>query len=187
MQNVPLTRVEFKFDASDEYQELYDMLLDFDEYTDWIGYLVEKEQCLMSCSGGHELHLQLSFQYISNLEQIPDLVKHHKWYNDFFTRISLVLHGIPKPTSTMERLGLHVYSEKPQTLSVWSKTTGWTVEPVVSKQARIELLSDLDPFEPWMREKTDAEAEEVDWVALEDGNYHGMEGSGWDIEETVIK
>lgn len=145
MQDVTFTRLEFKFDASDEYQELE---LDYDHYKWWIKDLIKNEPCLLSSSGGHELHLKLSFQYISNLEQAPDLISNHEVYTNFFATISLVLHGIPKPTSTMERLGLYVYSEKPQTLSIWSRATGWQVEEVVSKQAQIECLSNLDPFEP---------------------------------------
>lgn len=153
MQNMPFTRLEFKFDVSDEYQGFGDIRLDYHRFEWWIEILIENEPrgpCLLGPSGGHEIHLQLSFQYISNLEQVPDFISHHihEVYKNLFASISLVLQGIPKQTPTMERLGLYVYSEKPQTLSVWSKATGWQVEEVVSKQAQIESLSNLDPFEP---------------------------------------
>lgn len=148
MQNVPLTQLEFKFEAKDEYREFNDVSLYFHEYTCWIAELVSCDQCLLSPSGGHELHLQLSFQYISNLERFTDHLSRLPRYYDIFDSFSLVLHGTPRPTPTMEKLGLYLYSEKPQTLSVWSKATGWQVEEVVSKQAQIESLSNLDPFEP---------------------------------------
>jgi hypothetical protein len=82
----------------------------------------------------------------------------------------------------MEELGLHIYSDKPQTLAVWDKVSGWSVEKVVYKHARIENLSYLDPFEP---SSVGVDAE-IDWVAFEDGDYFAMEGSGWDIDESAL-
>lgn len=38
-----------------------------------------------------------------------------------------------------------------------------------------------------MAQNAEGEVEEIDWTAFEDGNYHGMEGSGWDVDESAIE
>jgi hypothetical protein len=183
MHNTRFTHLEFQFDVRDGYREIYTEMLYFHEYSLWVGSLLEHDPRLVSSSCGGELYLQLSFRHVSNLELLIDLISHLHWYDSHCTKISMVLLGVHKRTPTMETLGLHIYSDMPQTLAVWDKLSGWEVEKVVYKHARIERLSNLDPFEP---SEIGADVE-IDWVAFEGGDYFAENGSGWDIGESVVE
>lgn len=58
---------------------------------------------------------------------------------------------------------------------------------MVSKQAKTERVSGLGPFDPSGFGIADLENGEINWTAFEDGNHHALEGSGWDINESVIE
>jgi hypothetical protein len=183
MQNARFTRLEFKFDVSDCYHEIYIQMLRFDDYLLWIGKLLEHDPRLASSDCGGELRLQLSFKYVSNLQRLVDLISQLGWYDDHCTKITMVLLGVHKRTPTIEKLGLDIYSDISQSLAVWDKFSGWKLEKVVYKHARIENLSNLDPFDP-SSVRVDAE---IDWVAFEDGDYFAMEGSGWDMDKSAVE
>jgi hypothetical protein len=187
MQDMYFTHHEFNFDMHDSYCEYYYLVLDFREYSEWIGELLVHEPRLVSHSHGRELHLQLSFRYVSNLQYLVHDISQYGWYDSGCTKISMVLLDVQEPTPTMEKLGLHIYSDKPQTLAVWDKLSGWQVEQVVSKQAKTERVSGLDRFDPSSSGIADVDDGEINWTAFEDGNYHALEGSGWDTNESAIE
>jgi hypothetical protein len=187
MQDMHFNHLEFKFHMNDSYHQMYYLISGFREYSEWIGKLLVHEPHLVSHSRGGELHLQLSFRYVNNLQYLVRDISQYGWYDSGCTKISMVLLGVQKPTPTMEKLGLHIYSDKPQTLAVWGKLFGWKVEQVVSKQARIEGVSGLDPFDPSNFGIADVDDGKINWTAFEDGNYHALEGSGWDINESVVE
>jgi hypothetical protein len=187
MQDMHFTHIEFNFDMHDSYCHYYYLMSDFHEYSEWIGNLLVHEPHLVSHSRGGELHLQLSFRYVTNLKWLAQDISKFGCYGSGCTKISMVLLGVQKPTPTMKKLGLHIYSDMPQILAVWDKLSGWKVEQVVSKQARIERVSGLDPFDPSTFGIADVDDGEINWAAFEDGNYHALEGSGWDTNESVIE
>lgn len=187
MQDMRFTHLEFKFDMNDSYREFYHLISDFHEYSEWIGKLLVQEPHLVSHNRGGELHLQLSFRYVNNLQYLVHDISQYGWYDSGCAKISMVLLDVQKQTPTMEKPGLHIYSDMPQTLAVWDTLSGWKIEQVVSKQARTERVSGLDPFDPSSFGIADAEDGEIDWTAFEDGNYHALEGSGWDINESIIE
>ncbi|KAM0709450.1 hypothetical protein Q7P35_003488 [Cladosporium inversicolor] len=158
MTSTRLTQLEFKFHVSDCYKEIYTEMWWFHRYSEWIGRLLGQTPRL----------------YVSNLEPLMDLISNFGWYARYCTKISLVLLEIPEPTPTMKMLGLYIYSDTPQTLAIWEESSGWRVDKAVSRQAQTE-------------ENAEGEVEEIDWTAFEDGNYHGMEGSGWDVDESAIE
>lgn len=188
-QRTLLAQLEFKYNVSDQYQDYYDELLSFDEYSRWIECLVNIDPRLVKSTDGGDLHLQLSFKYVSNLGRLVRLISSIDWYDEYFTRISLVLHGVQLFTPTMEKLGLNIYTKRPQTLAVWTEGSDWKTEPAAVKQSRVEFMAGHDPFrkETLTEEEPEVNIDEVDWVAFEDGDYDGMEGSGWDTCEATTE
>lgn len=160
MQNMRLTRLEFKVDVADGYRidgdglsmlisriEWIDYVSSLTSRIEWIDYLVRLDPHLVEPRHGGELHLQLFCRYVSNLSLLLDTISHDHRFENLCTKMSLVLHGSQVSTPTMKKLGLHIYSSKPQVLAAWSRTSGWKAEEKIRKQADIEYRGKLDPFE----------------------------------------
>lgn len=148
MQNMRFTRLEFRFDVADGYRADDDKLSSFIRQIGWIDYLVRLDPRILNPWHGGELHLQLSCRYVSNLSLLSGTLEHYHRFEDLCTSISFVLHGSQVSTPTMKKLGLHIYSDKPQVLVAWNRTLGWTGNKEIREQADIEFRGGLDPLEP---------------------------------------
>lgn len=161
------TEVKFNFDVSDYYREYYTEMLYFhDDYSRWVGDLIDSDSRLVKSACGGEVHLQLSFNLISNMELLKMIISSSDWYSEYCTKVSLVLHGVRNITSTMKKLGLHVYSKEPQALAVWTKGSGWKTEKIATEQFGIEVMTYEDPFDGELPTEVEVEMNEIDWYFL---------------------
>lgn len=147
MQNMRLARLEFKIDVADGYRIDDDGLASFIRRIEWIDYLVRQDPHLVTPWCGGELHLQLFCRYVSNLSLLYATISRCHRFEDLCTRMSLVLHSSQVSTPTMKKLGLHIYSNKPQVLAAWNRTSGWKAGEELRRQADLEYLGNLDPLE----------------------------------------
>jgi hypothetical protein len=88
--------VEVNFDVCDTYHEPIDRLLYFDEYSQWLSKLYNRDlqiPQLLSPARSGQLHLRLSFNYASNLERLQNEISAIDWYGDFCAKISLIYDG----------------------------------------------------------------------------------------------
>lgn len=96
VKHLTFVEVEVNFDVCDTFSEPIDELLYFDRYSRWLSRLYDRGPLipqLLSPARGGQLHLRLSFNYASNLERIQNEISLIHWYDDFFTKISLIFDG----------------------------------------------------------------------------------------------
>jgi hypothetical protein len=147
----------------------------------WIDSLFNNERQMLSPALGGKLRLRLYFRYLCNLDPLLRIISA---VGETFqcTQISLILHNTEFLHFVVGRLGLDSYSHEPRTLASWSMTTGWKIDILATKHGRAEKMLGQDPFAA----DADNDVHQVDWAMAEDGDYDGMQGSGWDIDELMV-
>jgi hypothetical protein len=179
------TDFEFDFNILDTYRVYFESMSRIEEYPSWIDLMFDSEWKTLTPTHGGKVHLRLFFEYLSNLDQLVRAVSQRGESFFQYTKISLILHNADRLQSVVDRLGLSFYSHEPRTVATWSMVTGWDIDKLAIKHGRAEQMLRQDPFAA----DADREIYEVDWTLAEDGDYDGMQGSGWvtdgsDIDES---
>lgn len=127
VKHMTFPEVEVNFDVCDDYLEPIDSLLYFDEYSLWLSKLYNRGlqiPQLVSPARGGQLHLRLSFNYVSNMERIQDEISAINWYSNFCTKISLVHDG--------DELS------RAQTVATRIKGSEWETDKMFIEQGNVE-------------------------------------------------
>jgi hypothetical protein len=178
-QDALFRELEFEVDVQDCYEPYYGEIPRIECCSFWIQEFIRNEPQLLAPEDGGKINIRLCFNYLANLRLITRQVSYTDWFFDQCTTIDIVLNDKERLPSVVKRLGFHIYSEESRMVASWSRDTNWNIDMEALKHSRAEVELNQDLF------ATDAESKalEVDWALLEDGNYDGMQGSGWDIDE----
>lgn len=178
-QDALFSDIEFDFEVHDYYREYYGEMTRIENYETWIQEFIHREPQLLAPEYGGKISIRLSLKHLTYLDLILRQISAPGWYIDNCTTVSLVLKGVERLPSIMKRLGFHIYSNESRTLASWNKDTGWEVDKVALKHCRAEKILNQDLFAT----ETESKVLEFDWTLVEDGDYDGTQGLGWNIDE----